>query len=126
MNREEQRKRLMDLLRNSPHLNVMYSEWEIAAEWLLLQGVIVPPCKIGDDLWYISTENPYVAFEKELKARKSEPVAGILITKDDVYISSYNIDEVKGLCHKINEDYAYLSKEEAEKAIKEKGAQEND
>ncbi len=79
------------------------------------------PCKIGDTVWYISTENPFVAFEKELKAREDpEPISGILITKDGLYVITGDIKEVVNLCDKVNEDYAYLSKEEADREA-EKG-----
>lgn len=84
------------------------------------ENVVVPPCKLGDTVWYISRENPFVAFEPELKARKvKEPIDGILITKDDIYINTYNIDEVIDRCDKVGTDYAYLSKEDAERAIEE-------
>ena len=83
--------------------------------------VVSLPCKLGGTVWYISTENPHVAFQKELRARKvKEAIEGILITKDGIYINTYNIEEVKDLCDKVNEDYAYLTKEDAERAIEEK------
>ena len=45
------RDRLIELLKDSPMLNVLEnedSEWESAADYLLANGVIVPPCKVGD------------------------------------------------------------------------------
>ena len=90
---------------------------------LINAGAVLPPCKLGDAVWYISTENPFVAFEKELKPRKvCVPINGILITKDDTYISTENIKDVIDSCDKVNEDYVYLSEEEAEIAI---GKQQN-
>ena len=80
---------------------------------------VILPCKLGDTVWYISTENPHVAFEKELKPRKDPiPVKGILITEDGIYVSTENIEDVKKLCDKVGEDYAYLTKEDAEAEIK--------
>ena len=91
---------------------------EFIADYLLENGVIVPPCKLGDTVWYISTENPHVAFEKELKARKDPcPIAGILIAEDVFYISTDNMESIKDRCDKVGEDYAYLTKEDAEQAI---------
>ena len=82
-------------------------------------NVIIPPCKLGDTVWYISRENPFVAFEPELKAREvKEPIDAILITKDGIYINTYNIDEVIDRCDKLGSDYAYLPKEECERAIR--------
>ena len=81
-------------------------------------NVVVLPCKLGDKVWYISTENPFVAFEKELKPREDPtPIAGILITADGVYVSTDNIGTVIDLCDKVNTDYAYLSEAEADKAL---------
>ena len=108
MNKDELRK----------HYNEIFDrlqEYEVAME---TGDIIALPCKIGDYVYYISTENPFVAFEKELKPRKvCAPINGILITKDDIYISTENIDEVIDLCDKVNEDYAYLSEADAEAAI---------
>ncbi len=92
---------------------------EIIADHLLKNGVIIPPCKLGDTVWYISTENLHVAFQKELKARTvKEPIEGILITKDGFYINTYNMEEAKNYFDKVGEDYAYLTKEDADAEIK--------
>lgn len=92
---------------------------EFIADYLLANGVIVPPCKLGDTVWYISTENPHVAFQKELKPRTvKEPIDGILITKDGVYINTYNFEEAKNYFDKVGEDYAYLSEADAWAEIK--------
>ena len=94
---------------------------EFIADYLLANGVIVPPCKLGDTVWYISTENPHVAFQKELKPRKDPiPVKGILITEDGIYVSTDGIEGVKDRCDKVGEDYAYLSEEDAWAEIKQK------
>lgn len=45
------RDRLIELLKDAPSLDVLYGqdeEWESAAYHLLANGVIVPPCKVGD------------------------------------------------------------------------------
>ena len=47
---------LIKLLVKTPQLNTItssYSEWEKAAEFLIDNGVIVPPCKIGDIIYSI-------------------------------------------------------------------------
>ena len=123
----KQRERLIELLNNVhngwdgtkdvPYQHI--SDVEELADYLLANGVIVPPCKLGDTVWYISTENPFVAFEKELKARKdTSPIEGILITKDGFYINTYNFQEAINYFDKVGEDYAYLTKEDAEAEIK--------
>lgn len=45
----EMRNRLIDLLQENSYLDVLNDEhWLLAAEQLLANGVIVPPCKVGD------------------------------------------------------------------------------
>lgn len=111
------RERLIELLKNVPrNTSAFYGQF---ADYLLANGVIALPCKLGDTVWYISTENPYVAFEKELKPRRDpSPIAGILITEDGIYICTENIEDVKDRCDKVGEDYAYLTKKDAEAEIK--------
>lgn len=87
-------------------------------EFLIENNVVALPCRLGDSAWYISTENPHVAFEPELKARKvHEPIGGILITKDGIYVATDYTEEVIGLCDKVGEDYGYLSEAEAEAEV---------
>ena len=55
------RDRLIELLKNSRHLDVMYGDdrtYGKAADELLANGVIVPPCKVGDRLYRI-LKKPY-------------------------------------------------------------------
>jgi hypothetical protein len=48
------RDRLIELLQDNSYLDVLDDEhWLLAAEQLLAEGVIVPPCKVGDTLWKI-------------------------------------------------------------------------
>lgn len=126
MNREEQRKKLMELLDEAlrkwldrmKENELTESSTEFVVDHLLSHNVRVLPCNLGDQLWYISTENPYVAFEKELKARQDNPVQGILIAEDGVYIVTDDINRVKQFCSKVGEDYAYLTEEDAYAEIK--------
>ena len=114
--------RLIELMRKWGNKNNDSFTYESVADSLLANGVIVPPCKLGDTVWYISTENPHVAFQKELKARTvKEPIEGILITKDGFYINTYNMEEAKNYFDKVGEDYAYLTKAAAEAEIKRRG-----
>ena len=92
---------------------------EVIADRILADGWTRLPCKLGDTVWYISTENPHIAFQKELKPRTvKEPIEGILIAKDGVYINTYNFEEAKNYFDKVGEDYAYLSEEDAWAEIK--------
>ena len=81
-------------------------EAETIADYLLENGVIILPCKIGDDLYWISDEN-------EVECQRNA-IVGIVV-KDGCF-EALDID---GNIDKIGTRYAYLSREEAEKALKE-------
>lgn len=49
----DMRDRLVELLKNSPHLDTLYCEFEDAADWLIANSVIVPPCKVGQTIYYL-------------------------------------------------------------------------
>lgn len=112
------RDRLIELIQDA--VGGCARHWaEVIADKILADGWTRLPCKLGDTVWYISTENPHVAFEKELKPRKDPiPVNGILITEDGIYVSTENIEDVTALCDKVGEDYAYLSEADAWAEIK--------
>ena len=50
------RDRLAELLINSPSLDTWENDFEGAADYLLENGVIVPPCKVGDTVWELYTQ----------------------------------------------------------------------
>jgi hypothetical protein len=113
-----QKERLVEILREKPY---GHSSYEDFADYLLENAVIVPPCKVGNELYYI----PF----------------GKTIVKCFVYAVEYteNATTIKcsiwhkertGLLHKqyvyFNDDdfckTVFLSKEEAEKAISERSS----
>ena len=59
MNRESERKRLVGLIRcgvnkhESTIENYVFPIWEFLADHLLDNGVVVPPCKVGDKVYEI-------------------------------------------------------------------------
>ena len=115
------RERLIELLTESVYENVYPEdpydrcdvEYEKIADYLLANGVIIPPCKVGDTVWLIPTYNgkPYcgVCVDK---------VQMIGITSRGVHIKARNH-------HDHNKMYMlgksiFLTKEEAEQALKER------
>ena len=106
------RDRLIELLSNAPadfdgNRNVC-----TLAEHLLENGVIVPPCKVGDKLYWITDENTVEQWTTQ--------VEGVVLTKDGCYV--FDSDVARGViacCDKINTQNAYLSKELAEQAMKD-------
>ena len=67
----------------------------------------VLPCKIGADLWWIDNKEPRV------KCAKGD-VRGILVTSDGFMIIDSDGDLLR-----IGTRFCYLTKEDAEKALKE-------
>jgi hypothetical protein len=73
------------------------------ADCLLANGVIVLPCKVGDTVWEIDADNP---FEEELQVIESKV--------ERFYVgTSHNL-------HLIDCKTVFLTKEEAERALKER------
>ena len=85
--------------------NIMASSviLEEYAEELLANGVIVPPCEIGADVWYLSgdVKNGW----ETLKPTHAEKVSG-----------GFNLKMLNSITGEL-EPWYFLSKEEAEKAL---------
>ena len=92
---------------------------EIIADYLLANGVIVPPCKVGDTV-YIS-ENPYT-FLPLRKVAEGE-VVSIHLHEHGLFIRVlFDTKRING-CADYNLDWklgktVFLTKEEAEQAMK--------
>lgn len=81
---------------------------EYEAEFLLKNGVIVPPCKVGDTVWEI--EEPFFEDEDKCAVVKSKV--------EQFYIgTSLDLIEMEDF-----DTYIFHTKEEAEKALAEKRA----
>lgn len=57
----EQKDKLIEILQLAPRRYMSYDEY---ADYLLANGVIVPPCKVGDDIWWVDEEKDDIACEK--------------------------------------------------------------
>ena len=100
------RDRLIELLKNVPrNAKAFYGQF---ADYLIANGVVVLPCNIGDDLYWIDDENNRVRNHKN-------GVAEIIYCSNGVW----KIKDTDGNVDKAGTQYAYLSREEAEKALKE-------
>ena len=97
---------------------------EYEAEFLLKNGVIVPPCKVGDKLWLVLTEkgnNDWYIFEdivERFVRCDNYDFCFSLKTFGYIYIDRQTNDIDDGLY----DGCAYSTKEEAEKALAEKRA----
>lgn len=114
----ENREKLINIL--NEHTSIKdentadYNEW--LADVLIENGVVVIPCEIGDSIWWIDDTDGYKIKEEE------NAIQAIAITRSGVYISTESDDVQRHGFDKINTDYAYLSEEEAKKALAEKQA----
>lgn len=114
-------KKLIELLEDTLH------EWECdaqpetlsqIAEHLLESGVIVPPCKVGDTVWYI--EGGYYR-KTNLKAK---PITVTEISQKEVKGKLQWAIIANGTRYKFTSigKTVFLTREEAEKALKEREA----
>lgn len=116
------RDRLIELLKQANTLYLDYLEnidqkglidtegrAKFFADHLIANGVIVPPCEIGSDVWYLSgdVKNGW----ETLKPTHAEKVSG-----------GFNLKMLNSITGKL-EPWYFLSKEEAEKALE--GYKEN-
>ena len=98
------RDRLIELLVDSSRY-IEEQRGEVIADYLLANGVIVPPCKVGDKLYYI----PFGSTITQWEIRSME------ITQDDIVFHC-------GRIFFLNQDIGktvFLTKEEAEARLKE-------
>lgn len=57
-----ERERLIDMLAHVGNMRIMGHGLEECADYMLANGVIVPPCKVGDTLFVLSTCMDIVSF----------------------------------------------------------------
>lgn len=115
-----ERERLVELIKNAQfkHLNLMWCEAIMLADELLENGVIVPPCKVGDMVYYVEGEiickgridkieyNLYTDPRLWIEVEYRSPIIGTQIARGRVDL----------LLNKI----VFFTREEAEKALKER------
>lgn len=115
-----ERERLIELIADSKQMNGWNVEdkWgriEDLADYLLSNGVIVPPCFIGQDIWHITKH-----YDGRIELGKGK--VSMLQQKADkswkvrIIVNSLFWDFAP---NEIGKRY-FLTKEEAEKALKEK------
>ena len=102
----EQRERLRELLervaieRDCPQMDEV-------ADYLLANGVIVPPCKVGDELYFIYKNKVFdLTIEKIVQTE-----AGLFLV-DEGFNDWYLVDEIGKTL--------YLTREEAERELERK------
>lgn len=106
------RNRLTKLLMDSPYLDVLNEEhWLSAADHLLSNGIIVPHCKVGDTIYRAHPRHNMVV---------EWVIIEIIITDGEINYIDDSDNLIKG------EDIGktvFLTEEEAERALAERGRQ---
>ena len=123
------RERLIELLGD-----YLYSEQ--IADHLLANGVIVPPCKVGDWIWYVyrneinkakveeiqydASKHGYYSYDFSVYAYDFKNTRQVTYHPiNETHKNKSNINEVDGM--DFDEDvYIFLTREEAEAALKER------
>lgn len=110
-----QRERIADIIQDSVGGCARY--WaEIIADGLLANGAIVPPCKVGDILWIpsVNSNKVYSKCIKEILIHEKDGEIGKYVYVSSAYFPFENIGKT-----------VFLTREEAEKALKEREDNEN-
>jgi hypothetical protein len=106
------RERLIEILKVPIHPRIGADPAEVVADYLLANGVIVPPCKVGDDIYWIDSDT------NEIKCAKKDIKAVCYYGNNDFKI----ITQDESSPEDIGTQWCYLTKEEAENALKEREA----
>lgn len=118
-----ERERLIELLKRSlaQNISVCVDDWETevevnydkVADYLLANGVIVPPCKVGDRVYVVYKGGEYYwqceVIAVWIRCDKVETDITVTVKFKDKTIDTLHIEEI------------YLTKEEAEQALKGNG-----
>ena len=123
------RDRLIELLRNAPKTDVVYGDIKLDkpvqtlrtfADHLLANGVIVPPCKVGDTVylpwkWKDASGIAVLTVERISITESGQSIRTDFWSDDEGYWLAYNCGVYK--FDDIGKT-VFLTKEEAEKALK--------
>ena len=111
------RDRLIELLQGAKdkYINLLDFEKSLIAKHLLENGVIVPPCKVGDAV--------YVIYNNKITKGKVDSLDVVIEESDTSYVAGVKffdqIAMIKGFSFGLN---VFLTKEEAEQALAERNA----
>ena len=120
MTNDKQRERLVELIQAS--VNGCARNWaETIADYLLANGVVVPPCKAGDTVWAIYDKKIYEAIAEQVTVVSHISGNKIIKIKAEFDIEDWFYNDGRktkyGIYGYYQED-VFLTKEEAEQALK--------
>lgn len=100
-----ERERLIELIQSA--VGGCAKHWaEVIADYLLANGVIVPPCKVGQTVWFIRNKTEIIA----------TAVQKIILKHGGLYIKLCCNSMYETTCNSIGKT-VFLSREEAEEAL---------
>lgn len=108
------KERLAEIIQNYPNTSIAEDQVKDAAEdladYLLANGVIVPPCKVGDVVWIpsVNSNKVYSKVVKDILIREKDGEVGKYIYASSAYFPFENIGKT-----------VFLTREEAEAKLKE-------
>ena len=108
------RERLVEILKTEIHPRVGADPADVVADFLLDNGVIVPPCNVGDVVFWITTDN---------KIRRNKVFSIKAESEDDHYtyfVKCKIFNQVRMFYTFVIGRDCFITKEEAEKALKER------
>ena len=120
MTNDNQRERLVELIQAS--VNGCARNWaEVIADHLLANGVIVPPCKVGDTVYCVNKNEIVECIVREYSIT-SKGLDSLIISQKHKYtnctfLHSKNLE---------NLDKVKFTREEAEQALVNYGSSKND
>ena len=121
-----QKENLVELIFSTPGIELYYSDYDAIADHLLENGVIVPPCKVGDTVWLVIVENEnndWCILEDVVdRFVRCDRIQFVFDMKHFGYL---HIDrESNNLIDSLYDGCICSTKEEAEKALAERKANE--
>ena len=118
------RDRLIEIMLNAPQIPCIkggqatgkrYQTFQIIADYLLANGVIVPPCKVGDTVWIL------FRIEKTIESREIESI----MRRRKSWTMRFTNGDCFTVWDSAEEEYfgktVFLTKEEAEEKLREMG-----
>lgn len=119
------RDRLIELMLNAPQIPCIkggqatgkrYQTFQNIADYLLANGVILPPCKVGEPVWFVE-EGGDIGFSLIEKIRIEQRAKW---NPELVFNCIYLVDFLRPIPFSAIGRAVFLTKEEAEKALKER------
>ena len=126
--RDRQRDRLIELILNRERVDLpLPIEYQKdLADYLLANGVIVPPCKVGDKVYYIINNTIQELKVSVINIHENNYIAAKAICLDEFDMCDCNCDCAKKTCsvwfdYKSLGKTVFLTKEEAERELEKRG-----